>query len=124
MVSYEDVGAAIEWLARAFGFRARGERFIDDDGRVTHAELVLDGAAVMVGWPGPDYRSPAHRAETCDEARRWLDVPWVVDGVLVTVADLQIHHDRAVAAGATILRPPEASPAGRLYSATDLEGHR
>jgi PhnB protein len=60
MVSYEDVAAAIDWLGDAFGFRERGERFADDDGRVTHAQLGLDGAVVMVGWPGPDFRSPAH----------------------------------------------------------------
>ena len=37
MVSYEDVAAAIEWLGTAFGFREAGERFADEEGRVTHA---------------------------------------------------------------------------------------
>jgi len=37
MVSYEDVGAAIDWLSSAFGFRESGERYSDDEGRVTHA---------------------------------------------------------------------------------------
>jgi PhnB protein len=124
MVSYEDVAMAIDWLSKAFGFRERGERFTNDEGRVTHAELELEGAAVMVGWPGPDYRSPARHAESCDDARRWLAVPWVVDGVFVTVADLAAHLDRALAAGAMILRGPEYSPAGRLYTAADPEGHR
>ena len=58
MVSYEDVAAAIDWLRQAFGFEESGERFTDDEGRVTHAELSLDGATVMLGWPGADYRSP------------------------------------------------------------------
>jgi hypothetical protein len=35
MISYEDVATAIEWLSRAFGFHEQGERFTDDDGRVT-----------------------------------------------------------------------------------------
>lgn len=124
MVSYEDVAGAIDWLGAAFGFRERGERFTDDDGRVTQAELELDGATVMVGWPGRDYRSPSHHAETCEDAAAWLNVPWVVDGVYVTVADLDRHHAHAVEAGATVLRGPEDLPFGRIYTAADVEGHR
>ena len=66
MLSYEDVGAATEWLTRAFGFRERGERYTEPDGRVTHAELDLDGAQVMLGWPGPDYQG---RRGTREDAR-------------------------------------------------------
>jgi uncharacterized glyoxalase superfamily protein PhnB len=124
MLSYEDVAAAMEWLGKAFGFREEGEWYTDDDGRVTHAQLALDGAVVMLGWPGPDYRSPAHHAEECEQARRWLATPWVIDGVHVTVGDVDRHCERARAAGATILREPEDLPVGRLYSAADLEGHR
>jgi PhnB protein len=124
MLSYEDVAAAMEWLGKAFGFREEGERYTDDDGRVTHAELTLDGAVVMLGWPGPDYRSPAHHAGECEQARRWLATPWVIDGVHVTVGDVDRHCEQARAAGATILREPEDLPVGRLYSAADLEGHR
>jgi PhnB protein len=124
MVSYEDVAAAIDWLGEAFGFRESGERFTDAEGRVTHAELEVDGATVMLGWPGPDYRSPAHHAAECEPARRWLATPWVIDGVHVTVDDVGRHYERARAAGATILRGPEDLPFGRLYSAADLEGHR
>ena len=124
MLSYEDVAAAIDWLEKAFGFREQGERYADAEGRVTHAELGLDGASVMLGWPGPDYRSPARHAEECEQARRWLATPWVIDGVHVSVDDVDRHFDRARAAGATILREPEDLPFGRLYSAADLEGHR
>jgi PhnB protein len=124
MLSYEDVAAAMEWLGKAFGFREEGERYTDDDGRVTHAVLTLDGAEVMLGWPGPDYRSPARHADECEQARRWLATPWVIDGVHVTVGDVDRHYERAKAAGATILREPEDLPVGRLYSAADLEGHR
>jgi PhnB protein len=124
MLSYEDVGSAVDWLSKAFGFRESGERFSDDEGRVTHAELELDGAAVMLGWPGPDYQSPSHHAEGCEQARRWLSTPWVIDGVHVEVHDLDAHCERARAAGATILREAEELPFGRLYAAADLEGHR
>ena len=46
--SYEDVAAAADWLQRAFGF-AEGERFTDDEGRVTHVNLEFDGNVVMLG---------------------------------------------------------------------------
>ena len=124
MRAYEDVGAAVDWLCQAFGFREDGERYTDDEGRVTHAELELDGAVVMLGWPGPDYQSLAHHAETCELARTWLDVPYVVDGALVYVDDVDAHCERARAAGATILREPKDEPVGRLYNAADVEGHR
>jgi PhnB protein len=124
MLSYEDVGAAVEWLCNAFGFKEAADRYTDDDGRVTHAELELDGAIVMLGWPGPDYRSPASHARSCAEARAWLSVPYIVDGVHVYVDDVDGHCARARAAGATILREPQDEPYGRLYNAADLEGHR
>ena len=124
MLSYEDVGAAADWLVRAFGFLETGPRFTDDSGRVTHAQLELDGATIMLGWPGPDYHSPARHQQECEHARRWLSVPYVVDGVLIHVDDIDRHLERARSAGATILGEIEEQPFGRLYRAADLEGHR
>ena len=48
----------------------------------------------------------------------------MIDGVHVTVDDVDEHCQRARAAGATILRELEDLPFGRLYSAADAEGHR
>src|SRR6266700_4189381 len=48
MVSYEDVAAAAEWLVATFGFAETGQRYTDGDGRVTHAELELAVARVML----------------------------------------------------------------------------
>jgi uncharacterized glyoxalase superfamily protein PhnB len=125
MLSYEDVGAAIDWLERVFGFRElEGERYTDDEGHVTHAELALEGALVMLGWPGPEYRGPARHAEECDVARRWLETPYVVDGVWIRVEDVDAHFERARAEGATILGELVDQPYGRLYRAADVEGHR
>jgi PhnB protein len=122
MLSYEDVGKASEWLTNAFGFQ-EVERF-EDDGRVTHAGLSHAGTRFEIGWPGPAYQNPKHHAETCDAAREWLQEPWIVDGVLVYVDDVDAHYARAREAGAGILREPEDQPFGRLYSAEDVEGHR
>jgi uncharacterized glyoxalase superfamily protein PhnB len=124
MLSYEDVGASAEWLCRAFGFTEVGERFTDAAGRATHVNLELDGATVMVGWPGPDYQSPAHHQGVCEPARRWLSAPFVVDGVLIYVDDIDRHFQQAKAAGATLLGEIEEQPPGRLYRAADIEGHR
>lgn len=125
MLSYEDCDAAAAWLTRAFGFHEVGERFTDAEGRLTHVEMETPGGGrVMLGWPGPDYRSPRHHAETCEDAARWLAPPFVVDGVWVAVDDVDAHAATAREAGAEILRGPETIPVGRLYTAADPEGHR
>lgn len=121
-IAYEDAAAAMDWLVRAFGFTERNR--ITENGVVGHGELELDGGIVFLAQPTPDYESPTHHAETCEAARRWLQVPWVIDGVFVQVDDLDAHYERAKSAGATILSEPEDSPRGRLYRAADLEGHR
>jgi uncharacterized glyoxalase superfamily protein PhnB len=51
-------------------------------------------------------------------------VPWIIDGVLVYVDDLDQHFTRAEAAGAMILSEIEEGSPGRRYRAEDLEGHR
>ena len=124
MLSYEDVAAAVDWLTNAFGFRESGERFAGADGRVAHAELSSGDGLVMLGWPGPYYRGPRRLAELSEDARQMLDNPYVVDGVLVHVDDIESHLERARAAGAEILRGIDDEPFGRLYTAADPEGHR
>ena len=124
MPTYEDAGGASAWLCDAFGFAER-ERFVDDQGTVTTTILdVPGGGVVMLGRTGPDYQSPRRHRATCAAARRWQEAPYVVDGVLVTVADADRHCARARAAGATVLTEPEDTPHGRVYRAEDLEGHR
>jgi PhnB protein len=104
--------------------RARAQRFTDEEGRVTHAELELEGATVMLGWPGPTYRGPKRHAEECGIERAVGQTPFVVDGVLVYVKDVDRHLEGARDAGARILREIEDEPFGRLYVAEDVEGHR
>ena len=125
MFSYEDVGRAADWIARAFGFTETG-RWADDDGRVTHVNMELDGGLIMLGYPSVDYQSPKHHAEMCEQARKWRETPFVVDGVHVSVDDIDAHYARAQAAGATILSELEDNTGigQRQYRAEDLEGHR
>jgi uncharacterized glyoxalase superfamily protein PhnB len=123
MLSYENCGAAADWLVQAFGFE-EVERF-GENGEVAHVTLRLDrGGVVFLGKPGDAYINPKRLREECTAAARMYDVPWVVDGVWVEVDDLQTHLARARAAGADVLSGPEENPRGRLYRAEDLEGHR
>lgn len=124
MIAYEDTAAAIEWLTEAFGFKEHGPRYVMDDGTIGHAELEISGEVVMLATPNREYQSPKTHRESCSAVARWLDNPWVIDGILVSVDDLGAHHARAVEAGANVIRPPEEGPDGRLYTAEDLEGHR
>src|SRR5439155_14920168 len=125
MLSYEDVGRAADWIAEAFGFEETG-RWSDDDGRVTHVNMELDGGMFMLGWPGPDYESPRRHTEVCERARKWSEVPYAVDGVFVKVDDVDAHYEHARQAGATILSELEDNPGvgQRQYRAEDVEGHR
>lgn len=124
MLSYEDCGAAADWMIAAFGFRET-ERYADDGGRVTHVTLSTGDGVVMIGWPSADYESPKRHRDTCEAAARWSKVPYVVDGVWVLVDDVDAHFERARNAGATILSEPEDKDFGeRTYRVEDLEGHR
>ena len=124
MLAYEDGAAAIDWLTSAFGFNEQ-TRFTDDDGVVTHAELETGSGTIMLATPSPDYVSPKRLRELSPEARKMADVPYVIDGVLVEVDDVDSHFARAREAGATILSEPADQSVGiRHYRAEDPEGHR
>jgi uncharacterized glyoxalase superfamily protein PhnB len=124
MLSYEDVGGSADWLVRAFGFEETS-RFTEPSGKASHVELRLGDGVVMLGNPGPDYHSPRRHRDECQAAARWSRVPYVVDGVLVYVDDVDAHCEHAREAGATILSEPEDQPFGdRHYRVEDVEGHR
>ena len=123
MISYEDGIAALEWLRSAFGFRETA-RLTAPDGRLSHGEMEAGDGLIMLASPTPEYRSPKRHREACEQARKWSAVPWIIDGVLVYVDDLDRHLARAKAAGATILSDIEEGPPGRRYRAEDCEGHR
>src|SRR5262245_15493979 len=108
---YQDAGAAVGWLAKAFGLRP-DEVLKGADGRVGHASMTFGKALVLFGSPGPDFRGP--RAIGHWTANLYVDVD-----------DVKTHHARAVKAGAKIIEEPRDTPYGaRRYGAEDLEGHR
>ena len=109
-LNYEDTGAMIDWLARAFGLVER-HRLAGPDGAVTHAEMALEEGLVMMGSPGGDFRNPKRLGQ-------------VTQSLYVYVDDLDAHCARAREAGAEIIEEPNDQPYGdRRYGARDPEGH-
>lgn len=107
---YEDAGAAIDFLTRAFGFTER-MRMPNDQGKVTHAELEFEGAALMLGSPGGGFKSPKTSG---------VDSPAFVH---LYVDDVDAHYRHAKSAGAEISSEPEDQFYGdRSYGAKDPEG--
>ena len=105
---YGDVGQAIDWLCRAFGFveRLRAER----DGVIGHAQLTAAEGAIRLGRQGGPYRAP-HGNE-------------VTASVHVAVDDVDRHSERAKECGARIVQAPADLPFGvRQYTARDYTGH-
>ncbi len=123
MIAYEDGPKAMDWLSSAFGFKER-TRMTDTDGRLSHGEMQAGEGVIMLATPTPDYQAPRHHRESCEPARKWSTVPYIVDGLLVYVDDVDAHFGRAKQNGATILSGVETSQNGKLYRAEDLEGHR
>src|SRR5882672_7855661 len=102
MLAYEDGVTAIEWLCKAFGFVEK-LRWLDDAGKLSHGEIALDGQVIMLASPTPDYQSPKRHRQECAAAARWYQVPYIINGVLVYVKDVEQHFKLAMDSGATIL---------------------
>ena len=78
----------------------------------THGEMTLDGQRIMMGQGSKEWRmGSAHAAEAATQ------------GIFIYLADVDAHFERAQAAGAEIVKPPEDLPYGRSYTARDPEGH-
>jgi uncharacterized glyoxalase superfamily protein PhnB len=112
-LAVSDARAAIGWYVDVFGARRRGDPWVDDTGRVGHAEFAIGDSTVMISDEHPE-----------------LDVlgPQSRGGTTVTlhlgVADTDEAIARAAAAGARVERPPADSGVGRLGVIHDPWGHR
>jgi len=113
---YRDAPAAIEWLCNVFGFEKKAV-YEGENGTIGHAELTLGGGMVMLGT-GKD-----------DEFSRGFKAPTELGGIqtasaYIVVPDADAAHARAVAAGATIVRPLQDTPyKSREFTVMDGEGH-
>jgi uncharacterized glyoxalase superfamily protein PhnB len=108
---YEDVGGAVKFLAKAFGFQKHGAQMRGPDGKISHAAMKFDDDLVMMGRPPSGYRNPKKLGQS-------------TQSLYINVDDVDKHFQRAKKAGAHILEAPADTEYGhRRYGAEDPEGH-
>ena len=113
---YKDASAAIDWLCNAFGL-ARHFVVPDDDGGISHAQLVLGNGMSMLG-------SAREGNEYDSLVKLPIEVGANTQATYIVVEDVDGHYRRVVAAGADIVYEiGDQHYGGRLYSARDPEGH-
>jgi uncharacterized glyoxalase superfamily protein PhnB len=101
-LTYRDVGAALTWLAEAFGFEGQ---VIDEVSAIVRSRSGT--AIIQADRPGDLHSSH-------------IGCGWVY----VVVDDIDAHYARAKSADASLLGEPHAYGDGyRGYSARDLEGN-
>ena len=109
---YRDVGAALAFLAKAFGFRKTGEQMKDASGRIVHAAMQLGDDVVMMGSPGLRFKGPKRLGQA-------------TQSLYVTIEKVDTHFARATKAGAHVLQAPTDTEYGhRRYGVEDPEGHQ
>jgi uncharacterized glyoxalase superfamily protein PhnB len=112
-VPYSDIGAALAFLERAFGFREiLSTRLVGQGGVIHHANVEFGGGMIGIGTQG------AHGAispSVAGSASQYISV---------SVDDVDVHFERARAAGARIAAGLHDEFPVRAYEALDLEGHR
>ena len=111
---YQDVGAALSFLERAFDFRViPSSRLVEAGGVIGHALVEFGDGVIGIGTQG------AHGAISPKSGGAESQY------IMVRVTDIDAHHQRALAAGARIARGPSGHGGShRAYEALDLEGHR
>jgi uncharacterized glyoxalase superfamily protein PhnB len=103
VLGYPDVRAAAEWLCRVFGFR---ERLRIADHR---AQLCIGGNESIVVVRGLEGHPAAG---------------WATHSMMLRIADVDTHHQHAVACAARVVSGPATYPYGeRQYTVMDLGGH-
>ena len=111
MLTVGDAASAIDWYKRAFGAE-EVLRLMDDNGRVTHCELKLGSAVIMLSDEFPE-----------------IDVlgPQSIGGspvmLLLLVQDVDAVFTQAISAGATAVRAV-AGDTLRNGKLADPYGHR
>jgi DNA-binding transcriptional MerR regulator/uncharacterized glyoxalase superfamily protein PhnB len=111
LLVYNDIEAVHDHLVTVFGF-GPGTITRDESGQVVHGELHVGDGVIWMHPPSAEYH---------------LTSPAILDAsthcMAVIVDDVDHHHERAVAAGATVVYPPRDMAYGfREYGARDLEG--
>jgi uncharacterized glyoxalase superfamily protein PhnB len=105
-----DARALIQFLVDAFGFEPT--LVVGEGDQVAHAELSWPpGGGIMLGSARTEQGDP------------WALTPGNFGGYAVT-ADVDALYERAVAAGAQVIREPNTPGyGGREFAVTDIEGN-
>ena len=109
---YRDAEKMIDWLEKAFGFAVEAK--FTDGRTVTHAELTLGGAMIMLG----DVRDDAYG--------RMVGGPGDPGGksTYIAVDDVDTLHAKEKAAGAKILEEPvDRDHGSRDFICADPQGN-
>jgi PhnB protein len=107
---YSEIGAALDFLTCAFGFKE--EMRVGAPSGGMHGEASFQGQLVMMGQ-GAHERS----------LRSPRDAGAATMGVFIYLDEVDQHCEVAKAAGAEIVHPPKDVEYGRTYWAVDPEGH-
>jgi uncharacterized glyoxalase superfamily protein PhnB len=106
---YEDAGSMLDWLSRVFGFQERS-RFVDQDGVVRQAEMLVGSTELWFSGHGPGY--------------------WEKQGsrpqqyILVWVDDVDEMYRRVKDAGVEADPPKDETYDVRTMHVGDPEGYR
>jgi predicted enzyme related to lactoylglutathione lyase len=106
-IGYQNLGEAIDWLAKAFGFREQ-YRYGDP---LSGAQVRLGAAWLML-----------KQAKAGEASPRQLG--YGTQSLTIFISDVDAHFERAKAAAAKILETPHETEYGEWqYAAEDLDGH-
>ncbi len=112
---YKDAHAAIDWLVKAFGFKAQA---VHDgpDGTVAHAQLTLATGMIMLGSASNQGANDLVQPEAIGNRS--------TVSIYLVVGDAAAVYDTAKAAGAEMLMElKEMDYGGWAFGCRDLEGH-
>ncbi len=110
----DDGAAAIAFYKRAFGATER-DRY-EYEGKIGHVGLTINGCDVMLSDEFPDHADVVGTKSPRTLGGTTSTINLAVDGV-------DSWYDRALAAGATSLRPPQDEFYGRSAKLRDPYGH-
>lgn len=112
-LSVRDAAQAIDFYKRAFG-ATEVMRLQEPGGKIGHAEISIDGVVVMLSDEYPDYDAVGPQT-----------VGHTTVSILIYVEDVDAIAERAVKAGATLLRPIKTEFYGeRVATLKDPFGHK
>jgi uncharacterized glyoxalase superfamily protein PhnB len=110
VVPYEDIRAGHDFLVDVLGFTSGGV-VENGDGDVVHGEVRVGERRIWLHAVAGGLTTPGRAGAA-------------TAGIVVYVADVDAHFERAKAGGATIVREPTDQDYGqREYGIRDPEGH-